>query len=769
MAGNRRIFEEAFQAGNNAAWDKNWDDAAAAYLRALAEFPRDVGALTGLASAHFNLGQLDDALDAYQQASDLSPDDPAPLEHIGAAREQLGQEKEAAEAYMAAAERYQNQEADHLALECWQDALRVWPDCLPAHTKLFQHYQRHGQVREAVEECLVMARIYRDRGQHDYALQTCEYALQLAPRNPQVLNVLNSLRHGEQTAAAPGAEAPEGEAGLLAAMEEPLDFFSFDFDIVPEAESVEEQGSPIELTRQKALTDLAETFFEEEVTTAPTAAPRFSKAEIDALIGRAIDLQTQGKIEETIDAYEQVVRAGVEQPAVHFNLGLLYQEKLRFDAAISQFERTVSHSDYTLGSHFALGECYRAKGRIDEALEHFIEALKIVDLATVQREHADDLIQLYEHLADGYIAKGDKDQALEFTNSLVTFLSNQGWEDKVREARQRLDTLAQEGPIMSLGEMLAIPGSDRTLESLALSQEYAKRGMFYAALEECYYALDHAPIYIPIHRQLAQILLAMGNGDAAVSKLIVIADVYLARDNVRQAVAIYQRALKLAPMNTVVRTKLIDLLISYGEIDGALEHYLTLADSYYHLAQMDRAREIYQEALRLAPRGSSEHRWKVRILHKIGDIDMQHVDWRRAIEVYGQIRELAPDDERARLTLMELHYRLNQPEQAIAELDGLLKIYRERDRAKRIFTILEDAVGERPDSIPLRARLAQAHLDAGNVEQALEHLDKLGDLQLNAEQYKEAQATIKAIIMLHPPNIEAYQQLLDQLSEGESN
>jgi len=764
VAGNRKAFTEAMQAGARAAWDNDWDRAAAAYQRALDELPHDVGALTGIAAALFNTGQLEDALDAYRQASELSPDDPALLERIGEIQKQLGRGEEAAEAYMASAEQYQSQGAAQLALERWQDAACAWPDCLPAHVQLLQHYQRRGQTNEAIEKCLILARLYQKQGQMSYAIQVCEYALQLAPHSPQVLAVLESLRYDERVAVEPETETAEGDAGLLTAMlEEPLSPDILDFESMSEGEAAEERGSPIELARQKALTDLAESFFAEEIETRPTAAPRLSKMEIDTLIGRAIDLQTRGKIEETIDAYEQVIQAGVDRPAVHFNLGLLYQDKLRFDAAISQFEHTVSHPDYALGSHFALGECYRAKGRVDEALEHFVEGLKIVDLATVRREHADDLIQLYEHLADGYIAKGDRDRALEFTNSLVTFLSEQGWEDKVIQARQRLNTLTEEGPVLSLAEMLTIPGSDRILESMALSQEYTKRGLFYAALEECYYVLDQAPTYIPIHRQLAQILLAMGKGNGAVSKLIVIADAYLTQGNARQAMAVYQRALKLAPMNIAVRTKLISMLISHGEIDKALTHYLNLADSYYQMAQMDQARETYQEALRLAPRGNPEHRWKVRILHKIGDIYMQRVEWRRAIEVYEQIRDLASGDERARLTLMELHYRLNQPQLAIAELDALLKIYRGEGKTERILAILEDAVRERPDDIPLRARLAQTHLDSGNVEQAMEHLDKLGDLQIEAKQYKEAQATIRAIIMLRPPNIEAYQQLLDQL------
>ncbi len=767
MAGNRRIFEEAMRAGADAAWDKNWSQAISSYQKALAEFPNDVGALTSLGLAYSNAGQWDAALGAYQRASERTPDDPALHERIGKAREHLGQKEQAANAYLAAADRYlSQQQASHLALERWHDAVRVWPGSIQAHVKLLQYYQGQGQIREAIGECMVLARIYSAQGRTDYAIQVCEHALKLAPHDTEVLATLDKLRYGEPIdveAKVETPEKPDDEFDLLAAMDGDVSTTTLDFDVDSDSEPMEERGSPIDITRQKALTDLAESFFEEEVEAPLDMTPRLSKAEVDGLIGKAIDFQTRGKIEEAIHEYEQVVEAGAERPAVNFNLGLLYQEKLRFDQAITQFERAISHPEYTLGSHFALGECYRARGRIDEALEHFVEVLKIVDLATVQRDQADDLIQLYESLADSYIAKGEREQALEFTNSLVELLSDKGWEDKVVQARSRLDALAQEGPTLSLAEILAIPGSEHVLESVAMAQEYAKRDMYYAALEECYYALDHAPVYLPIHRQIAQLLVGMGKVEEAVSKLVVVGDTYFIRGNVRPAMGVYQHALRMAPMDTAVRTKLIDLLISHGEIDQALEHYLILADSYYHLAQIDKARDIYQEALRLAPRGTPENRWEVRILHKIGDIDMQRVDWKRAIESYERIRELAPDDERARLTLMNLYYRFNRPNVAIAELDELLTIYRKGEKTQRIFAVLEDAVRERPDNIPLRTRIAQAYLDAGDVEQALVHLDKLGDLQIDAGRTEDAKATVRAIIALKPTNVEAYQQLLAQL------
>ena len=770
MARNRKVFEEAMRAGANAAWDQNWDQAIAAYQRALGEFPRDAGALTRLGLAYANVGQLEDALESYRRASELTPDDPTLHEHIGKMREQLGQEKEAAEAYLASADCYASkQQSSHLALERWQDAVRAYPDCLKAHAQLLQYYQRHGHVRQAVNECLALVRIYQAQGQTQYAIQVCQYALKLTPHDPKVLAALDELRYDKQTVVeletATSQEKPE-----TLATREPVDTAILDFPVTPVAESRDERGSPIEIARREALTDLAESFFEEEEIAAPSAATaRLSKAEVDALIGRAIDFQTRSKIDKAITSYERVLEADVDRPAVHFCLGLLYQEKTRFDDAIAQFEHTVSHAKYRLGTHFALGECFRAQGRTDKALEHFVEVLRIIDLSTVQGDQADELAQFYESLADQYSGKAKREQALEFTNSLVDFLSQKGWENQIVEARQQLDALAQEGPLFSLAEMLAVPDAGRVLESVARAQEYSSQTMFYTALEECYYALGLAPTYLPVHRQLAQVMVAMDKVNEAVSKFVVVADAYRMRGSMRSAIAIYQRALKLTPMDTKVRAKLIDLLSSYGAVDQALEHYMILADSHYHQAQMDQTRETYQEALKLTPRGSPERQWRVRILHRIGDIDMQRVDWKRAVEVYEQIRTLAPDDERARSTLMDLYYRLNRPERAIIEMDNLVRIYQESGETERVFTLIEDAVRERPDDIPLRTRLAQVHLDAGNADQALKHLDRLGDLQLEDGRYEDAQATIRAIIALQPPNVAAYQQILDQINERASN
>jgi tetratricopeptide (TPR) repeat protein len=208
-------------------------------------------------------------------------------------------------------------------------------------------------------------------------------------------------------------------------------------------------------------------------------------------------------------------------------------------------------------------------------------------------------------------------------------------------------------------------------------------------------------------------------------------------------------------------------LTSHGKIDRALQQYLTMGDTYYQMAELDRAREKFNEALQLAPRGDPGKRWAVRILHRIGDIDMQRVDWRRAISVYEEIRELAPDDEKARITLIDLYYRFDRPTRAIVELDELVKALREGNKSQKILPVLEGIAQEHPKDIPIRTRLAQAYLNARDVEGALAQLDTLGELQIQAGRIDEARRTIQTILRLNPPNADAYRELMDQLASGQ--
>jgi tetratricopeptide (TPR) repeat protein len=771
VAGNRHRYEEALNRGAQSAWDSNWRRAIEQFEVARAEFPDQPVPYARLGQAYFELSEYDNSLRYYQQAARLDPRDVVTLGRIADILERKGQLGEAARIYMAVAEVHLKDRDLDAAISNWERATRLDPSLLGARQRLCLVYRRTGRIRESIREHLALARIYQMRGNIPQAAAACKAALEMDPNNADVLAAVGLLRQGlvmdlAPAEAGPPALAPAARAPATPSVSQALRAAAqaFERDQVLGWEGAEEEreasGSPVDEARQAALADLAEIVFEEDTAGADAV---MSKADRDALISRAIDLQTQGEVDEAIAAYERAIQGGMRQPAVHFNLGLLYQERVRLDEAIEQLQLAVDDPEYKLGGHFALGECYRARGRLDEALTHFIEVAKIVDMRTVSRDQAGDLVRLYESLAGTYALKGEQEQALAFTNALVEFLSTKGWEDKVKEARQRLDMLSEEGQTMSLAEILAVPGSEQLLQSIAMTNEYARRGWIETALEECYVAIQLAPWYLPTHLLLARLMQQRGHIEGAGNKYVTVAQVYRNRGDVTRAVEAFERAMALAPLDMALRSRLIEMLKRHGEIDRALEHSIALGESYYQLAQYDKARDKYEEALQLAPRGSVEKRWQQDILHRMADIDMQRLNWREAVSAYHRIVRIAPDDERANVMLVELLFRLGRQHEALTELDRFLAILASQRQTKKILGFLGDVLSQQPDNMGLLNRLAAAYAQAGEREKAIEHLDRLGELQLDAGLRAEAANTIKVILSLQPADSASYRQLLEQI------
>jgi len=263
---------------------------------------------------------------------------------------------------------------------------------------------------------------------------------------------------------------------------------------------------------------------------------------------------------------------------------------------------------------------------------------------------------------------------------------------------------------------------------------------------------------------MADMLWESGRQEEAIAKYLIIADAYQTRGEKRHATTIYRRLLRLMPMDVQIRSRLIDLLISHDEIDQALEQYVALADTYYQLAQIDKTRETYEAAMHHVPRTVQSRHWARQILHKIGDIDVQRIDWRRAIQDYEQIKSIAPEDEGARLSLIELRFKTGDSARAVRELDELLVTFTSSGKGRHVIPVLEEQTRNHPNEMALRMRLGRAYLSSGMPAQAIEQLDALGELQLQAGLQKEAAATIRGIIALNPPNVAQYQQVLAQIS-----
>lgn len=738
MAGNRQVYEQAMRQGTNYAWDRQWDKAVAEYERARAEFPDEPAVYTALGQALVYVGRKKDALEVYQQAARLTPDDPTALARVAELQEQFGDVAGAIRTWLHTADVHLRRRAVDAAVQVWQHVVEVAPDTTAAHERLAKAYANMDQTRKAIRQYLALAAVYQKRREDDKALAACQKALELDARHPDVLTALEALQQGQSL-----SELIEEEPRSVS-------YTTFAADVDEERRAL----NPVELAQERALTELAGALLDDT---------GFDDLQLTSALMQGIDFQTRGEVESAIENYEAALRGGLQRPAARFNLGLLYQETLQFEKAIEQFQRVADDPDYGLGSRFALGECLRALGRLDEAVVHFADVLRQVDLDTVGPEGARVLQQTYDAMARRYASIGSTGQVATFINAMVEFFSSGAWEERLVWTRQQLNRIGG-GRVISLAEILSLPDSERILASMVKSQEYLEQGMLRSASEECLWAIEQVPDYLPLHLHLAQLFIEGNQIGRAIGKYLSVADAYAAREELDQAKNLYERVLSMAPMELDVRHRLINLLYANNMVEQALEHKLALADAHFELAQIEASREQYQDALRLASRLRDSKAWTARILHRLGDIDLQRLDWRSAIEVYRQLKNSVPEDVRARQRLVELYLNLGRQSEARQELEQLIRIYRSRGESARALGVVEELIETRPDELELRKRAAQLCVETGNKAGAITHLDAMGELQLQMGQAQEAVATIKAIIALGPENVEAYRQLLTQIS-----
>ena len=178
------------------------------------------------------------------------------------------------------------------------------------------------------------------------------------------------------------------------------------------------------------------------------------------------------------------------------------------------------------------------------------------------------------------------------------------------------------------------------------------------------------------------------------------------------------------------------------------------------------ARKTYTDALRVAQQSNVDRYLKIRLLHRVADIDMQSLDWRQALRVLEQIRTLQPDDEGARTQIIQLNFRMGQEPQALAEMDNFLAYLSSTNQHQKLGVFLTSMVNEYPDNIPVRRRLADAYRQFGQLADAILQLDTIGEMLLQAGDRAGAIQTIETIIALAPPNRAEYITLLRQLQNG---
>jgi tetratricopeptide (TPR) repeat protein len=747
MAGNQTAYQQFMEVGNSAIWDQNWQSAIKAYSQAAREFPEDPEAHLGLGLALLRAGRHEEAYRVYTRAHQLAPDDPVPLEKSADILERMGRLKEAAQQYVKVSEVYLGQRDLDKAIGNWERATQLTPGLVSIHAKLAQAYERVGDTRKAVREYLTLAFNFRRMNDIDKAIKAVERALRLDKRNPQALNIMRALKSGGEVILPQDDEKPARQKSREREEELDLNISAAEREKVGEAHPLGPMGEAMGL----ALAGLAAHVIESGMLDASGG---------DAL--QAMEFQRQERYPEAIAAYQRA-ESRLRHPALKLNLGVLLLLNEQPGDALKHLGEAVLDPGLAAGAMHALGQAYFKINKHKQASRYLIQSLQAVDssLAVNETEEA-ELQSVYERL---FTALEDAtDEAMSAINArFVKLLSGKDWKQRVAETRRHLDEVMRQGGAGGARDFLIASGSDELTETVSRIDRFIRQGLFTLAMDEAHKAVEYSPYYLPVHVRMAEIMMREGRVRQAINKYNMVARSYLVRDEKERAASILTEVLEMAPLDISVRQSLIELLESEGRLDEALDQYVELARTYNQMGNFDMSRETYNLAERIGKKINAPVSKLVMIKHRIAEVDELRADMRRVQKAYEDIIEMSPTDELAYRKLVDLYFAQGNQVEATRKLDQLLEIYVKSRQINRILQVLEELVKHYPKDMGVRSRLSGIYARLNRNPEAIEQLDALGELQLEAGLHRDAVSTIRQIIKLKPENINDYKRLLAQL------
>jgi len=769
MPGRDDVFQKAMNEGHSAAWDQEWDKAVSAYRRALQEMPDNPKALSSLALALYQSGNIEESLQIYMNVAKISADDPVPMEKVAQLSERLGNLKNAMDAAIRAGDLFLQQRDADKALENWVRVTNLNPEHAIARSRLAQVHEKLGHTQQAVTEYLALASIIQRAGNAEKAREMVDKAQSLSPNSSEVKQAQTLLKTGQLL---PKPIRGKGGTGPIRMSQ---------VKQLQEPQKAASGLDPITESRQKALTQLAELLFEFS-DDSPAAQERrglsaimkgtggvsmqqSEQVKVVLHLGQAIDAQSKGKETQAAEEMEAALEANFKHPALYFNLGLLRFKGERFESAQRFLQNAVKHHDYALGTRLLLGQMLIKKSDYHGASLEYLEALKLADSMTVPSDKVDDIRQQYEPIIEAQMNEKDDVVLRKVCENIDSLLTRPDWREQLHKTREQMPK--QDGDFLApLADVILQAQSSSVLESMNRINQLARMGTLRSAMDEAYDAVMHAPTYLPLHTLMGDLLVQEGRPTDAIAKYTVVAQSYSARGEVLQASKLLRRIIQLSPMDLGARNRLIDQLIARGQVDDAVHEYLELAAIHYRLAELDMARKTYTIALRLVQQGNASRDWNTHILQRMADIDLQRLDWKQALRVYEQIRTLDSDDDSARKQIIELNLRMVQPDKALSELENYINHLESQNKNDLAITFLEELIKEHENEPLLKRTLAAQLHQMGRTAEAVSLLDVLGEVLVEKGDREGAIDVINQIVLMNPQNVDEYRQLLNQLRSG---
>jgi tetratricopeptide (TPR) repeat protein len=573
------------------------------------------------------------------------------------------------------------------AIDACCEVINRAPEYLPIHLRLAEIYERQDRPEVALAKYQALANTYLVRGEKEKTAEVYRALLALSPDNVSTRSRLADLLVGLD-------RTPEAIHELV--------------QIAQTYFRMGQTSRAVETFRE--LRGLApnekEVYLEYGLFLLKMDRPEAALGELR----RALQMDPQDPV--ALARMNLALAWLREEGAFWESLGTLLKRAAEDERAARIIEKEYRDTlllQETPRLYYALGLLQRQSGQLNDAMESFQRAYRHFGATP-----SDPLqLQLCRALAEGYLFLERPDEAIRI----------------LQQGLEWAEGLAPRETTPGAPDFATIP----TLLSFYhwLAEAYTKAGR----MDQAIAALSQSKVAYPYDRdtgtKLADLYFRQGNLRQALAELTELVQHYEQANQLDRALDILQHMARLAPSNLAVHNRLSRLYIRRGYIDKGLEELETCSE-------LQRKKGLIEEA--------------VRSLQEMAEIYWTMGRHDRAYQVYDRIVHLAPNDVSARQQLVNLHILAGRLADALEEQRSIARIaLRGQDRETSIAALhqvlaldpqdrwalhelsgLLSVIGEHSQAVRLYRRLIRLEPDNAEVAQRLQEEERLTGTQADA-------------------------------------
>jgi tetratricopeptide (TPR) repeat protein len=529
------------------------------------------------------------------------------------------------------------------AAQVFPELIALQPENVNIRTKLATLLMDLGQHDAAVNEYLSMADMHYSTGQREQALEELRRLRSIAPQNPEV-----RLRAGLYLLRAdrPADALPEFSRALQIDPENKLALTRVFVTMVLLGNDT--QWDVLE-TLQGAAADYGDrqAILEDLRGFALTG----DRPELFYALAVLNDLPVpeEGLDEEARTAAEQQqLRAQTE--ALDDGLGLLPVADRSFLGLLMRARRARLALDARDG---------------DRALRLLTEAMNMLESERVTPSPRPKLeflklptrIDLYQPLAQAHILHGDNAQAIQ---ALQAAKAHAPYDREIYTQLAELYFLQGQlgAALVALDELIShyqdTGQIEKVIETLGTMSKLARNNITVRQkLADTYLKIGYIDLGLAELELLAELQRKAGMVKDAVRTYQRGADIYWQMGQLREAFAIYERILHMAPGDVDARQQLIHLYIATGKMPEATREQKRIAEIYLQQKRSKDAIAALHELIALAPNDTESY-------YALAEVLAEQHEFGQAARLYGRLRRLEPTKDQQLAALQAEMQRLAQ-------------------------------------------------------------------------------------------------------------